>query len=132
MKKSLATLIVCSFVAIAVLGAFTLHNGSGSHVRCIAETAAGTDCPVNNVFATANFLLNVFKSFSTANLVSTVFLVLGIALAFFDIPIAIRNICAKFYSLIREQNSTAHSFPIKFQLAGIRALYEKRDPFRLF
>ena len=61
MKKSLATLIVCSFVAIAVLGAFTLHNGSGSHVRCIAETAAGTDCPVNNVFATANFLLNVFK-----------------------------------------------------------------------
>lgn len=126
MKKNLAVFITCSFVAIAVFGVFAMNHGESSHGRCIAETAAGADCPQNNIFATANFLLNVFKSFSTANLISIIFLALVASLMGFCIPMTVKDIAAMHHLIL--ERSFKRSYPTKFQLARLRILYEKRDP----
>ena len=65
MKSAYAGIVIIAFVAIAV-GGFLAMSRDAHHYGCIAETATGANCPENNIFAAANFHLDVFRNFSTA------------------------------------------------------------------
>ncbi len=70
MKSALATLLIFSFMSIAVFGVFAMSHGT-SHASgsrgCIGAMAQGTDCPKEeSVLGFLAFHLNAFRSFSTA------------------------------------------------------------------
>lgn len=67
MKLSLTTLVIASFVGIAVFGVFGMIHMSHGHGGCIAATARGVDCPSDaNPFDVAASHLDAFRSFSLA------------------------------------------------------------------
>ncbi len=84
MVKSWTSIILfISFAGIAVLGALAMNHVGNAYHGCLAATAGVTSCAnENNPFASAIFHLDVFKSFSTAAVVSSITLLLAAALLF--------------------------------------------------
>lgn len=70
MKSAAATLLIFSFISIAVFGVFAMSHGAGHNSGsnyCIGAMAQGTDCPKEeNALVFLAFHLNTFRSFSTA------------------------------------------------------------------
>ena len=68
MKSAGATLLIFSFLSIAVFGVSAMgHGAEQSHNGCIAATASGQPCPKNDSsLQFLTFHLNAFLSFSTA------------------------------------------------------------------
>lgn len=68
MKSVFTSLLIVSFVSIAVFGIFGMHAGMQDHGgECIAATAQGTDCPKQaNPVEYLTFHLDAFRDFSTA------------------------------------------------------------------
>ena len=65
MKISLTSLLILSFLGVSALSFATMyHQGSGNE-DCVAEMAAGLNCPINPL-AFADFHLNLFRGFSSA------------------------------------------------------------------
>ena len=65
MKVLLTSLLILSFLGVSALSFATMyHQGSGNE-DCVAEMAAGLNCPVNPL-AFADFHLNLFRGFSSA------------------------------------------------------------------
>ena len=84
--KVLPVFIVLSFIGIAVFGAFAMaEDTENNHNGCIASTAKGASCPMENGFSSFAFHINAFKSFSTAilngSLASLMLLFMAFALA---------------------------------------------------
>ena len=130
MKSWFVGSVMIAFIAIAAFGFLAMGYGQG----CIAETAAQATCPVGNVFAAVNFLLNIFKSFSSAHLLSffvVTFLILSASGLFFIISRSGReNHTASLLS--HELNSATHPTQAKIEFANWLSLLEKRDPAFLF
>ena len=65
MKILLTSLLILSFFGVSALSFATMyHQGSGNE-DCVAEMAAGLNCPINPL-AFADFHLNLFRGFSSA------------------------------------------------------------------
>ncbi|MBI1985012.1 MAG: hypothetical protein HYS60_02820 [Candidatus Wildermuthbacteria bacterium] len=115
MKAIFTTLLVCSFLGIAVLGVFAInHIGADGHTGCFALAAQGADCPKKEaVPAFLDFHLDILKSFSNAIFGETVVLTLLLLLAAFGMRIS-QNL--KFNSSLfafqtASQASESFSFP---------------------
>ncbi len=88
MKSAFATLLIFSFMSIAVFGVFAMSHGTGHESGsngCIGAMAQGTDCPKEeNTLVFLAFHLNAFRSFSTAvfsqNILSLFFLAASLLL----------------------------------------------------
>ena len=68
MRFTITTLLVVSFVGVAVFGFFGMGHSEQSHEGgCIAASTQGADCPPNSdPIDSAAFHLNAFKTFSAA------------------------------------------------------------------
>lgn len=132
MKSAFTTLLIFSFLGIAVFGIFAMNHGSGhSHSGCIAATAQGTDCPKEeNTIPFLTFHLDAFRSFSTAtfgdNLASAFLLLIALVLiAALGVIAGIspaRPALAMNYR--RRQFLESHSFPFQRELTHWLALHE--------
>ena len=92
-KVLFTTLLVTSFVGIAVFGAFAMNHDSGHAASgCIAATAKAANCSEETTpFALADFHISAFKSFSSAvfggALLATLLSMLLAGLVFFAPPL---------------------------------------------
>ncbi|MDD2807523.1 MAG: hypothetical protein PHW95_03335 [Patescibacteria group bacterium] len=78
MRRNIATVILISFILIAVFGFLGMFGESdlGYH-GCLADTAQGATCPVNaGALGMINFHLGTFLSFSSAILAYVLILLL--------------------------------------------------------
>src|SRR3989338_312693 len=68
MRFTITTLLVVSFVGVAVFGFFGMGHSEQSHEGgCIAASTQGADCPPNSdPIDSASFHLDAFKTFSAA------------------------------------------------------------------
>ncbi len=66
MKSAFITLLIISFVGVAVFGFISMIFGVDHHGGCIASNRLGSLCPLNNPFIFLVFHLDAFKYFSTA------------------------------------------------------------------
>ncbi len=66
MKFAFVTLLIISFVGVAVFGFLSMIFGHMHDGGCIASNGINALCPLNNIFTFVVFHLNVFKYFSTA------------------------------------------------------------------
>lgn len=73
MKLLVTTIVISSFLAVAVFGVFSMNHShdhgmaAGASDGCIASTANGFDCPgTASPFDFLSFHLNAFQSFSRA------------------------------------------------------------------
>lgn len=87
MKSILTTLLVCSFISIAMFGVFAMnHMEANGHMGCFAVAAQGTDCPKKEaVPAFLDFHLNILRSFSNAIFGETIGLMFILLLAVFSV-----------------------------------------------
>ena len=77
MKSAFITLLIFSFVGIAVFGFLSMifdhaHNGG-----CIASNGINAFCPLNDVFTFVVYHLGAFKYFSTAVLIAVLLVLLS-------------------------------------------------------
>lgn len=70
MKSILISIVIFSFIGIAVFGIFAMaHSMNNSHDGCIAATAKGEVCPGDgNSLQSINYHLNSFRNFSMATI----------------------------------------------------------------
>jgi len=66
MKFALITLLIISFVGVAVFGFVSMIFGADHNGGCIAVNRLGSLCPINNPLIFLVFHLGAFKYFSTA------------------------------------------------------------------
>src|SRR3972149_8517151 len=67
MKSIFTTLLIFSFVGIAVFGFAAMGHSENSHSNCLAATAQGIICPdAMSALDFASFHINTFRSFTTA------------------------------------------------------------------
>jgi len=68
MRSAFISILLISFVSIAVFGIFGMHAGMQDHGGgCIAAAAQGTDCPKQaDPVEYLTFHLDAFRDFSTA------------------------------------------------------------------
>lgn len=83
MKYGFVFLLIVAVVSLAVFGAFAMSHAMGE-INCLARTAAGGNvCPeAAGTAGVAAFHLNLLKSFSAANIIPWVGLLLFIIAAF--------------------------------------------------
>ncbi len=107
MKPLFATLMIISFTAVTLLGAFGMHLGMQSHDgNCIFAAAKGVDCPKgNSLIAYLNFHLDAYKDFSLT-LLSYLLLALSLSASIFTFYLfkPLRPHFAKY----RVENSHSH------------------------
>ncbi len=74
MKSVLATITLCSFIAIAVFGFMAMMHGNAmGHDGCIAATAEAATCPIKiSPWELIPFHIDIYKNFSTATLLNTI------------------------------------------------------------
>ncbi len=77
MKSAFITLLIMSFVGVAVFGFLSMifdhaHNGG-----CIASNRLGAFCPTDSAYTFVVFHLGAFKYFSTAVLVAVLLILLS-------------------------------------------------------
>lgn len=132
MKSALTTLLIFSFLIVAIFGTLVMgHSSDHSHGGCLAATVQGTDCPKEeNSFAFLNFHLDAFRSFSTV-IFSEKFVsafVLLVALVLTAVLGVISTIGFTQSVLImnywRRQFLEAHSLPFQRELIHWLALHE--------
>lgn len=68
MKSILTSIVIFSFIGIAVFGIFAMaHSMNQEHGGCIAATSRGESCPIeSNLLQTLAYHFDSFRSFSTA------------------------------------------------------------------
>lgn len=66
MKSAFITLLIISFVGVAVFGFVSMIFGDTHNGGCIASNRLGAFCPLNNAFNFIVFHIDAFKYFSTA------------------------------------------------------------------
>lgn len=81
MKYAFITLLIISFIGVAVFGFVSMIFGDTHNGGCIASSRLGALCPLNNVFNFIVFHIDAFKYFSTAIFVFNLTLLL-VALSF--------------------------------------------------
>lgn len=81
MKSAFVTLLIVSFIGVAVFGFISMIFGDTHNGGCIASSRLGAFCPLNNAFNFIVFHIDAFKYFSTAIFVFSLTLLLT-ALAF--------------------------------------------------
>lgn len=92
MRSAFISILLISFVSIAVFGIFGMHMGMQNHDGgCIASSVQGTDCPKqSDPISYLTFHIDAFKGFSNvvfgenflASLLALVLLAVGVGLAF--------------------------------------------------
>lgn len=85
MKILLASVLILSFISIAVFGIWGMHPGAAHTVtRCLASLVHGSFCPeVNNALATVDFHFNAIKNFVSVVLIFAVLVIAFVVLADF-------------------------------------------------
>ena len=78
MQQRGATLILISFIAIAVFGILAMGHTQAHGDSCLATMAGNATCATENPLASLNFHLSTFKSFSQTTLAT--FLTLALML----------------------------------------------------
>lgn len=81
MKSAFVTLLIISFVGVAVFGFVSMIFGDTHNGGCIASNRLGAFCPLNSTFDFVVFHIDAFKYFSTAIFIFSLTLLLT-ALAF--------------------------------------------------
>ena len=81
MKSAFITLLIISFIGVAVFGFVSMIFGDMHNGGCIASNQLGAFCPLNSVFDFVVFHIGAFKYFSTAIFVFSLTLLL-VALSF--------------------------------------------------
>lgn len=131
MKSVFISILIISFVGIALFGIFSMHVDMQNHDgRCIAPSIQGTDCPKqSNSLIYITFHLDAFRGLSTlalgnnffASLLAITMFLVGVGLAFL------------FNNIVKKKSSTKHynykkyrSFksPAEKQLLNWLALHE--------
>lgn len=77
MKSAFITLLIISFVGVAVFGFISMVFGDTHHGGCIASNQLGALCPLNDALDFVVFHLSAFKYFSTAVLVAVLLILLS-------------------------------------------------------
>lgn len=86
MKSAFITLLIISFVGVAVFGFVSMIFGAGHNGGCIAANRLGALCPLNNAFTLVVFHLDAFKYFSTVVFVfSLALLLVALSLVVFSV-----------------------------------------------
>lgn len=86
MKFAFISLLIISFLGVAVFGFISMIYGGAHNGGCIASKRIGALCPLNNAFAFVVFHIDAFKYFSNAIFVfSLTFLLVALSLAAFSI-----------------------------------------------
>ena len=85
MKSVFITLLIISFVGVAVFGFISMIFGVDHNGGCIASNRLGALCPINNPLIFLVFHLGAFKYFSTA-VFGTVLLLLLFGIVFSILP----------------------------------------------
>ena len=66
MKSAFITLLIISFIGVAVFGFVSMIFGDTHNGGCIASSRLGAFCPLNSAFNFVVFHIGAFKYFSTA------------------------------------------------------------------
>lgn len=84
MKSVMATIVLSSFIAVAVFGFLAMmHSGTQGHQDCIAATAKSAVCPIKlSANALVPFHIDTYKSFSTATVSMNIVAMLAFIYAF--------------------------------------------------
>ena len=77
MKSAFITLLIISFIGVAVFGFLSMIYGDTHNGGCIASSGMNALCPLNDVFTFVVFHLGAFKYFSTAVLASVLLVLLS-------------------------------------------------------
>lgn len=86
MKSAFITLLIISFLGVAVFGFLSMIFGDMHSGGCIASNRLGALCPLNSALAFIVFHIDAFKYFSTAVFVfSLTFLLIALSLVAFSI-----------------------------------------------
>lgn len=86
MKSAFITLLIISFIGVAVFGFVSMIFGDAHGYDCIASNRLGAFCPLNNAFDFVIFHIGAFKYFSTAIFVfSLTLLIAALSLVAFSV-----------------------------------------------
>ena len=87
MKFALTTLLIISFVGVAVFGFLSMIIGDMHSGGCIASNGLGAVCPLNDIFTFVVFHLGAFKYFSTVILVAVLMILFGVIFSVLPRPL---------------------------------------------
>ena len=90
MKSAFITLLIISFVGVAVFGFVSMIYGDTHDSGCIVSNRLGAFCPLNSAFNFVVFHIDAFKYFSTA-VFGAVLLILLVGMAFSVLPRPLNN-----------------------------------------
>ncbi|MDO8743306.1 MAG: hypothetical protein Q7J30_02000 [Candidatus Azambacteria bacterium] len=90
MKSAFITLLIISFIGVAVFGFVSMIFGDTHNGGCIVSNRLGAFCPLNSAFNFVVFHIDAFKYFSTA-IFSVVLLIILSGMVFSVLPRPLNN-----------------------------------------